>query len=437
MPLEVKPVNKLTYKLRLTPQMRLSMNLLQLPLVKLKEFIKEQIEENPLLEEKKVELPSKSKEEVDLSYDFAANPPTLAEHLLSQLRLITNSQIKRQIGEMIIGEINDDGYFRGSIEDIAESTKTTATEVEEVLSLIQTFDPIGVGARDLRECLLLQLKARGEENSLAYQIVDKYLPLLEKKRYKYIAKKLSAKGGSASGGKVSIDKVKETMKEIAGLEPKPGRSFNTEKTIRLIPDAVLEKNKEGYEVILNDWELPRITLNAKYKQMIKQKNAPQDAKEYLRERFKAAQSLIDAVARRKETVKKVIEDIVWVQRDFLDKGMDNFKPMTLDRIAKRIGKHKSTVSRAITAKYLQTPHGILELRYFLSSGIKQINGEFFSSKSLKSKIASLIANENKNRPLTDQQIVNIFKKDGISVSRRTITKYRNQLKILSSKSRKE
>lgn len=427
MPLEVKPVNKLTYKLKLTPQMKLSMNLLQLPLVKLKEFIKQQIEENPLLEVERVGLPSKSKEETDLSYDFAANPPTLQEHLSSQLRLITNSQIKRQIGEIIIGEINDDGYLRDSVEDIARSTKTTTLEVKEVLSLIQTFDPIGVGSRDLRECLLLQLKARGEENSLAYQIVDKYLSFLEKKRYKLIAKKL----------KVSIDKIKETMKVIAYLDPKPGRCFNTEKTIRLIPDAVLEKNKEGYEVILNDWELPHITLNTKYKQMIKQKDVPQDAKEYLRGRLRAAQFLIDAVARRKETVKKVIEDIVWVQRDFLDKGMDNFKPMTLDGIAKRIGKHKSTVSRAITCKYLQTPHGILELRYFLSSGLKQRNGEFISSKSIKSKIASLIANENKKKPLTDQEIAAILKKNNISISRRTISKYRNQLKILSSKSRKE
>jgi RNA polymerase sigma-54 factor len=437
MPLEVKPVNKLTYRLKLTPQMKLSMNLLQLPLVKLKEFIKQQVEENPLLEVEKVRLPSRSEEGVDLSYDFPASPITLQEHLLSQLRLIDNSQNLRQIGELIIGEINDDGYLRCSIEDIANSAKTTPSEIEEVLSLIQTFDPIGVGTRDLRECLLLQLKARGEENSLAYQIVDKYLPFLEKKRYKYIAKRLSTKGLSGSGGKVSIDRVKESLKVIASLEPKPGRSFNSEKTIRLIPDAILDENKEGYEVILNDWELPPITLNPKYKQMIKQKSVPEDAKEYLRGRLKAAQSLIDAVARRKETVKEVIEEIVRVQKDFLDKGMDNFKPMTLDRIAKRIGKHKSTVSRAVTGKYIQTPHFILELRYFLNSGIQQGNGEIFSSKAIKSKIANLIANEDKKKPLTDQELVVIFKKDKISISRRTISKYRNQLKILSSKSRRE
>ena len=431
MPLEVKPIHKLTYKLRLTPQARLSMNLLQLPLLKLKEFIEQQIEQNPLLDVENVQ-PVKQEnynfdeEKKNYIKSLLTKPATLQEHLLRQLRILTGSDDEQETGELIIGNIDDNGYLRSSVEDIAESAKTRISKVKKVLSLIQTFDPMGVGARDLRECLLLQLKARGKENSLTGQIVDKYLPFLEKKRYKYIAKKL----------KISIERVKETMKEIACLEPKPGRSFNAQSSIHLIPDAMLRKNKENYEVILNDWELPHLTLNDKYRRMIKQKDTPKDAKVYLQERLKAARALIDAITRRKETIERVIEGIALLQKEFLDKGAANFKPMTLEQIAKRIGRHKSTVSRTLTNKYLQTPHGLFELRYFLTSGIKQKNGEFLSSKAIKSKIKALIENENKNNPLTDQKIAALLKQQGISISRRTIAKYRSQLKILPSPSRR-
>ena len=433
MPLELKPFNKLTYKLKLTPQIKLGINLLPMPLIKLKEYIEKQVEENPLLELESTE-PLKQEnynfedeEKKNYLESLITKPATLAEHLLKQLHMLTASGHDRKIGELIIGNIDDDGYLRSSLKEIAGSGQTKVSKVEKVLSLIQTFNPIGVGARDLRECLLLQLKTKGKENSLAGQIIDKHLPPLEKKRYKYIAKKL----------KVSIEKIKEAMKEIAQLEPKPGRSFNTERTIRLIPDAILKKDKQGYAVIFNDWELPRINLNDKYKQMIKQTNTPQDTKEYLKERLKSAQTLIDAVRKHKETIQEVTEEIVSLQKDFLDNGEAGFKPMTLEQIAKKIGKHKSTVSRAVINKYLQTPWGILELRSFLNSGIKQKNGELFSSKAIKSKIKDLIKNENKNNPLSDQQIVGFLKREGIAISRRTIAKYRTRLKLLPSQSRRD
>ena len=448
MPLEVKLTPKLTYKLRLSPQMRLSLNLLQLPLVKLKEYVIEQIEKNPLLEpvnnesvptdkqisdieqaamESQNTWSEEDKEKRQYRESLITTSPTLQEHLLKQLYLLTSTDEERKIGELIIGNIDDNGYLRCSIEDIAESGKTTKFEVEKVLAFIQTFDPIGIGARNLRECLLLQLKAKMEENSLIGQIVDKYLSFLEKKRYKYIAKK----------NKVSVEEIKETMKEIANLEPKPGRSFSTERTVRLVPDAMLKKNKDEYEVILNDWELPHITINDKYKKMLKEKNTPQDAKKYLLERLNAAKALIGAICKRRETIKEVIEDIVYFQKDCLDKEMGNFKPMNLSQIANRIGKHKSTVSRAISNKYLHTPYGILELRHFLNSGIKQENGELYSSKNIKLKILEWIRDEDKSKPLTDQEMVNLFKQNEISISRRTIAKYRTQLKILPSQSRRE
>ena len=261
---------------------------------------------------------------------------------------------------------------------------------------------------------------------MAWKIVDKYLLDLEKKRFDYIAKKIG----------VSIEKIKEAMKEIASLEPKPGRSFNYEKVIYLIPDVILKKNKDGYEAILNDWELPRISLNDKYKKMLKQNNTPEDAKEFLKERLKAARSLIDAVNKRKETIQKVTEAIVYVQKDFLERGKAQFKPMTLSQIANMVGKHKSTVSRAISNKYVQTPYGIFELRYFLSSGVKQKNGELVSSKTIKSKIKDLIENEGKKNPLSDQNITKRLKQKGISISRRAVAKYRAHLKILPSMSRR-
>jgi RNA polymerase sigma-54 factor len=435
-----------------------------MPLVKLKEFIQEQAEVNPLLDigngkEFGLDLLACDESESPLmqeNYNFKDEekqnyqeslitaPATFQEHLLRQLRLLANSEEERKIGELIIGNLDDNGYLRCPIEEIGESAETDPSKVEEVLSIIQTFDPIGVGARDLRECLLLQLKAKGEEDSLPGQIVDKYLSYLGDKKYSYIAKKLSAEGarlpdgqGSASGGKVSVEEVKEAMKTITGLEPKPGRSFNTERTVRLIPDAILKKNKQGYEVILNDGELPQLTINDKYRQMIKQEDTSKEVKEYLRGRLEAVHSLINGIKKRKETIQRIIEEIISVQKDFLDNEEYNLKPLTLEYIAKRIGKHKSTVSRAVANKYVQAPGGIFELRYFLSSGVKQKNGEFLSSKAIKSKIKDLIENENKEKPLSDQEIVSLLAQDGISISRRTISKYRKQLKILYSNLRRQ
>ncbi|MBU4346572.1 MAG: RNA polymerase factor sigma-54, partial [Candidatus Omnitrophica bacterium] len=363
MQLQLKPANKLTYKLRLTPQMRLAISLLQMPLVKLQDYVKQQIDENPLLEIENKEIPPG---EVEFDFNYSSNedeeekqnyrenliskPTTLAEHLLNQLHLFVNSDEEGKIGEVIINNIDDNGYLKSSIEEIEKLCKADVTSCKKVLSLIQTFDPIGVGARDLRECLLLQIKAKGQENSLAGQIINKYLPFLEKKRFEFIAKKLSAKGarlpdgqGSASGGKVSVERIKEAIKGIASLEPKPGRSFNTERAVRLIPDAIVKRNNDKYEVVLNDWELPRLSISPKYKRMLKQKDIAEDTKVYLGEKVKQAKFLIDAINKRKETIRKVTEAIVYIQKDFLDNGMQNLKPMTLSQIAHLVDKHKSTV----------------------------------------------------------------------------------------------
>ncbi|OGW71956.1 MAG: RNA polymerase sigma-54 factor [Omnitrophica bacterium GWA2_41_15] len=440
MPLQVRLTPKLTYKLRLTPQMRLDISLLQMPLVKLKDYIKQQIEENPLLETESMDALLKEDvsdlndnshksdaEKQDYRESLITYTVNLQQHLLRQLHLLADTEEEHKIGQFIIDNINDDGYLRASIEEIAESAQAVPLQVQKVLSLIQTFDPVGVCARDIRECLLLQIKTKGQENSLAGQVIDKYLHYLEKKRFEFIAKKL----------KVPIERIQEAVKEIANLEPKPGRSFNTERAVRWIPDAILKRNNDKYEVMLNDWELPSLKINPKYKRMLNQKDITEDTKEYLKERLEKGKFLINAINKRKDTIQKVTEAIVYIQEDFLDNGMQNLKSMTLSQIAKLVGKHKSTVSRTVSNKYLQTPDGIFELRHFLNSGVKQENGELYSSKAIKSKIKELINHENKETPLTDQKIVNLLKQDEISISRRAIAKYRHQLKILPSQSRRE
>lgn len=454
MPLELKLQPKLTYKLRLTPQIKLALNLLQLPLAQLKEYVKEEIERNPLLEsgEDNVISPNNKLDEIlrnianqeDKQYEsdvssqedeerkqyrenLISETTTLREHLLRQLRLSAKSKQDIEIGEFIIGNIDENGYFRDSLEEAAKEFKVGVLEVEEVLSLIQTFDPTGIGARNLRECLWLQLKARQEENSLAGIIVDKCLGFLEKKRYEYIAKKLGC----------SDREIKEAIKEIAKLNPKPGSSFSQEIIHRLIPDAILRKVKDGYEVIPNDWELPHISINPKYKQMLRKKDMAEDVKEYIEERLLSGSALIEALNKRKETVRKIIEEIAYTQKDFLNNGVGYFKPLTLSQIAERIGKHKSTVSRAISNKYLQTPYGILALKDFINSGVEQENGQILSSKAIKARIKNLIENENKENPLSDRKIASRLIQEGMSVSRRTIAKYRHHLKILPSQSRKE
>lgn len=442
MRLRIRTVNKLTQKLRLTSYMRLSLQLLQLPIVKLREFIDQRAEENPLLNlEYSNGFQGKNhdfndEEQQNYKNSLTTKPVTLYEHLLRQLRIQAGSEAKYKIGELIIGKIDDSGYLQCSVEDIAKLAKAPLPEVKQILSLIHTFDPPGIGVRNLEECLMLQLKAKGKEDSLAAQLLDKHFAFLTKRKYKDIAKKLSARDGAAFGGKISLEKIKKAVQEISRLEPKPGRSFDTEKTVYLKPDLILKENGKEYEVMFNNWELPRISLNNKYRIMLRQKNIPQDTKEYLKERLKAANSLITAINNHKNTLKEIAKSIISFQKDFLDEGAAGLKPLTLREIAVKVGKHKSTVSRAISNKYIQTPNGIHELRYFLNSKIEQKNGKFISSKAIKSKIMEIISNENKENPLSDQRISRCFTQEGISISRRTVAKYRNRLKMLPSNLRR-
>lgn len=434
---QLKLIPKLTYNLRLTPQMKLSLNLLELPLLQLKEYLNEQIEKNPLLEYLEYEpaIPTVDEEdEKKLQYqkELITQAPTLQEYLLEQLHQNVKLKKEIEIGEFVIGNIDENGYFTGSVKEGALKFKVNPAEIERILSLIQTFDPAGIGARNLRECLLLQLKRTPKKASLEHKIINKHLLLLEKRKYEDIAKALSVKKV-----KISIEEIKEAIKEIAKLNPKPGLTFSNEKTKYIIPDAVIRKKENGYEVLLNEGEFPRITINKKYQMMLKEKNTAEETRNYLKERLSAAQTLLSALLKRKETIQKITEIIIHIQKDFLNKKEAGLLPLTLEQIARQAGRHKSTICRAISNKYIQTPHGIFQLRYFINPGVKQKDGEPLSSTAIKSKIAKLIKNENKRKPLTDRKINAILKQERITISRRVIAKYRKQLKIPSSKLRQK
>lgn len=295
-----------------------------------------------------------------------------------------------------------------------------------MLSIIQGFDPCGVGAVDLKECLLIQLKAKGMDKTIEAKVVGDYLPLLKKMKYKEISKKL----------KVSVERIKTAVQRIAHLEPKPGRSFCIEKPIYPIPDLILQKNGDEFELIINEQGLPPLCINTMYKKMMKNQSIPEQTRQYIRERLNSANILIKALNSRRHLIRIVVEELIRHQKEFFENEGGSIKAITIDRIAKAIGRHKSTVSRAISGKYIQTPQGIFELRYFFDRGIRQKDGTVYSSKDIKRRIFEIIKNEDRQRPISDKKITQILNNSGISISQRTVTKYRSQLKILPAYLRK-
>ncbi|MGD9015635.1 MAG: RNA polymerase factor sigma-54, partial [Candidatus Omnitrophota bacterium] len=362
--------------------------------------------------------------------------PTLQEHLIRQLRMQELDENEYKIAELIIGNIDQNGYFQSSIEDIVQALSSKGIEVKsedanKILAILQTFDPIGIGARDLKECLIIQLKAKEKQNSLCYQIVEHYLPDLARNKLKNIAKAL----------KVSLDKIKEAAKEISLLEPKPGRAFTQSETRRVIsrsPDIIVEKIDEQYEVIVNNRELPKLKISAQYKNLLNRKDTPEETKNYLKEKINSALWLIKAVMQRQDTIRRIAECIIDIQKDFFAQGQEEqLKPLTLQEVAQRVGRNESTISRVVNNKYIQTPYGIFKLDYFFSGSYQTEQGEAISSEAVKSQIIALIDEEDHQHPLSDDKIVKLFKAQGINIARRTIAKYREELKIPPSHQRKQ
>jgi len=429
----------------LSQQARITIHILQLPLLELGEFLEQEIWENPLLEDAKdgaegaadkieafdegtdtgdsqLQRPGRYDDEDEEKRRYAetliTKAETLEDHLLWQLGMFLEG-MEYEIGEYIIGNLDDNGYLKVTVKESAENFNVGSSEVEKVLSLIQTFDPIGAGARDVRECLLIQLRSQGREESLCYKIADTSLCDLEKKDYPKIAKRLG----------VELAKVKKACVQINSLEPKPGRGYSPDKAVWAIPELILKKENDSYVVEMNNRYLPFLRISKCYSDLLKDKETDDRTRGFLEKKQKRAGWVINAILQRQYTIKQVAEYMVNFQKAFIENTRGEMRPLKLTDVADEVGLNESTISRAIAHKYVQTECGAVPLKRFLSTGLKQESGKAVSSDLIKHKIKEMIDNENRQKPLSDQKITDILKKDEINVARRTVAKYRESMKI--------
>ncbi len=479
MAIELKQSVKLSQQLVITPQLQQAIKLLQLSRLELTEAINQEMQENPVLEE----LPETEMEPEELarhtdetegvkpqeqedSYDdldwekfldqyedlrytgmsgdgVRANSPeeelpqmdatlskkiTLSDHLFWQMRLSNFTLEEEKIGSLIIGNLNDDGYLNADLELIAQESGEDLEKVQNVLRKIQAMDPVGVGARGLKECLLLQLKQFEELEPVVEQIIENHLTRLQNKDYRTISRDL----------KVSVPRVKEAVKFIQGLEPKPGRPFSSEHAEYITPDIYVYRVGDDYAIVLNEDGLPKLRVSPYYRRLLKERGRESKvAREYIQDKLKSAVWLIRSLHQRQRTIYKVTESILKCQRDFFDKGIAHLKPMVLKDVAQDIEMHESTVSRVTAQKYIYTPQGIFPLKFFFNSSIETNEGGSVAAESVKDRIKQVIEGEDPRHPLSDQEIVDKLKEQGIKIARRTVTKYREMLGILSSSKRKQ
>ncbi len=370
-------------------------------------------------------------QEVD-DREFREKAPTsgrsLYEHLTEQLTLLKLNDEQRRIGEEMIGDIDDNGYLQSSVSEIAFRLRADQDEVVGVLERIKTLEPVGIGARNLQECLLIQLREKGQEEKLVYQLVEEYFEELSKRHWQDIAKAVG----------LSLKLIQDAADEIAQLEPKPGRLISEGRDDNyVVPDLVVDKVEGEYIVYVNDYNLPRLRLSRVYKDIARDKKQFKgDAKEFIYNKLNSANWLIQAIEQRKQTMLKVMRFIVEKQHDFFEFGISHLKPLTLREVSEAIEMHESTISRVTNDKYCQTPRGVFQLKFFFSVGLASDNGEDVSARGIKNNISKMIENEDTSKPLTDQEIVARLKDDGTKIARRTVAKYRDQLGILPARMRK-
>ena len=474
MALEIKQSPKLVQQLVITPQLQQAIKLLQLTRVELVDLIQNEIKENPLLEvseldeeddakgshqtkeleqkEKTAEVKGEGEGSDDFDWEsylenynmasyrgsldredkpsfenFIFKKTTLVDHLMWQLRLSDFTEEEERIGRWIIGNIDEDGYLKATTDEVAQETGTDERRAEEVLKGIQQFDPVGVGARDLKECLLLQLRDMESRDPIAEQIVSHYLTHLRNRNFQHIGKKLG----------IPPARVMESVKLISDLEPKPGRAFTADEAHAIIPDVFIYKIEGDYVITLNEDEIPRLKINALYRNILSNQSGAQEGdRKYIQDKLKSAVWLIKSIYQRQKTIYKVTESIVRFQREFLDSGVNYLKPLVLRDVAEDIQMHESTISRATNNKYIHTPQGIFELKFFFNNSISSIHGEDFASESVKHLIREIIARENPKNPFSDEKIVKVLRGYNINIARRTVAKYRESLRILSSNERR-
>lgn len=354
-------------------------------------------------------------------------PETLVEHLLWQVRMSRLDEQEERIAAEIIGNLDEDGYLKGvSLEEIAEKLEADLDNVEYVLETVQEMDPVGVASRDLKECLTVQAEVHHADDETVYQIIQEHIPNLERKNYEAIARSL----------KVGLDEVLRAAKLISLMDPKPGRKFSDERPQYITPDIYVQKIDGDYRVILNEDGLPKLRVSPFYSQVVKQKDNGKEASAYIRDKLAGARWLIRSIHQRQRTIHKVTEAIVERQREFLDRGVNYLKPMVLKDIAEETGLHESTISRVTNKKYVHTPQGVFELKYFFNSRITRTQGDDLASESVKERIKQIISAEDARRPHSDAKIVRLLRDQNIKIARRTVAKYREAMGILSSTQRK-
>jgi RNA polymerase sigma-54 factor len=358
---------------------------------------------------------------------FLSAPVTLADYLQQQLSLVVLSERARDAADEIIGNLDPSGYLRGNIEEIGAPEGYTPAEMEEALALVQSLDPSGVGARDLRECLLLQLKARGAEGGVAWKIVADHLRLLEAHKLSELAKALGR----------PLEHVQVAVAVIQRLDPSPGLQYSGQGARHIEPEVHIFKEGEDYVIQLNDEDIPQLRLNLNYRHMVNRNEEPsKEVRDYVKDRYSSALQLIKSIEQRKQTILRVCEAIVSRQREFLDQGIDQLKPMMIKEVAEEIGVHPSTVSRAVANKYAHTPQGVHELRFFFSEAVQGPSGAATPLLVLKRRVKQMIEAEDAAKPLTDEQITKMLREEGIQVTRRTVAKYREDMKIPSTHQRR-
>ncbi len=369
---------------------------------------------------------TEDEEKRQFMFDSLTVETSLAEFLMEQVREIDLSDEQRAIAELIIGNIDDYGYLKATVEEISSANNMPPDKISGVLKVIRTFDPPGVGAMDLRECLLLQLERAGRQDSLEYRIIQDFMEALGKRRIPEIAR----------GTNRTIEEVQESLGKIARLEPRPGRAFLPDNDHYVLPEVFVQKNGDDFTVTTNDEQIPHLRISNIYKDLMSSGDNNSEVKNYIREKIRAGKFLIKSLHQRQQTILNIAREIVKRQREFMENGVAHLKPMTMAQIAGVVGVHETTVSRAVSGKYMQTPQGVFEMKFFFTAGLQTADGDGVSNASVKDMIAEIFKTEDATHPLSDQEVVKMLCAKGITIARRTVAKYRDELGILPSNLRK-